>query len=61
MSSLPASARPHLEQQLGCVDFCDIAYHMCDWDVKFWAHLGLTTTDVSDIKDMYSNKPELQR
>ena len=61
MSSLPASVHPHLELKLECVDFCDIAYHMCDWETKLWAHLGLTATDVSDIKDMYSNKPELQR
>ena len=61
MSSLPARAHPHLELKLECVDFCDIAYHMCDWETKLWAYFGLTATDVSDIKDMYSNKPELQR
>ena len=61
VSSLPANARPHLELKLECVDFCDIAYHMCDWDVKLWSHLGLTATDVSDIKDMHYKKPELQR
>ena len=65
--SLPASARPLLEQQLDWdnegvdKDLIEIAHHMLDWEVKLCSHLGLTTIDVHDIKEKNSGKPELQR
>ena len=64
--SLPASARPLLEQQLDWdhegvdKDLTEIAHHMLDWEEKFCSHLGLTGVDVHDIKELYSGKPELQ-
>ena len=67
VSTLPASARPHLEQLLdwghGGVDkdLCEIAHHMLNWEVQLAPHLGLTSTDISDIKTIYSNNPALQR
>ena len=67
MSTLPASALPHLDQQLDGdhegvdEDLCEIAKHMLDWEEKLSTHLKLTATNISDIKDMYSNKPALQR
>ena len=66
VSFLPASARPHLELQLdfghGGVekDLYEIASHMLNWE-EISALLGLTVTDISDTKDMYPNKPALQR
>ena len=66
VSSLPADARPHLERQLdfghGGVekDLYEIASHMLNWE-EISALLGLTATDISDIKDMHPNKPALQR
>ena len=66
MWSLPASARPLLEQLLDWDneterDLIDIAHHMLDWEEKLCPHLGLTVVDVHDIKEMYSGKPKLQR
>ena len=66
MSSLPPPARPHLELQLDSghdgveKDLHQIAYHMLEWE-KLSAHLGLTAVDISDTKDMYPFKPDLQR
>ena len=65
--SLPASARPLLEQQLDWdnegvdKDLTEIARNMSDWEEKLCSHLGLTTVDVQDIKEIYSGKPELKR
>ena len=65
MSRLPASARPHLWQQLDWdnsgvdKDLFEIAHHILDWDVTLCPHLGLTEVDVSDIKQ--SGKPSSQR
>ena len=67
VSSLPPAALPHLELQLDWdhegveKDLCEIAHHMLDWEQQLSTRLGLTPVDISDTKDMYSNKPELQR
>ena len=67
VSSLPLHARPHLEFQLDSghdgveMDLHQIAEHMLEWEVKLSAHLGLTPVDISDTKDMYLSKPDLQR
>ena len=67
VSSLPASARPHLELELdwghGEVekDLSEIANHMLDWEEKLTTHLELTPVDTHDIKEMYPFKPVLQR
>ena len=66
MSTLPASAHPHLALQLdwGYVgvekDLCHIAHHMLDWEVKLSTHLELTEVDVHDITRGISDL-ELQR
>ena len=60
-SSLPASALPHLEQQLDWNDLIEIAHHMLDWEEKLCTHLGLTAVDIHDIKAKHQNNPELQR
>ena len=66
METLPASARPHLVQQLDWdhrgfeKDLNEIAHVMLDWEVKLRAHLGLTEVDVHDIMRDISNL-ELQR
>ena len=57
-SSLPASALPHLEQQLDWNDLIEIAHRMLDWEEKL---LGLTAVDIHDIKARHQNNPELQR
>ena len=46
-SSLPASALPHLEQQLDWNDLIEIAHHMLDWEEKLCTHLGLTAVQSS--------------
>ena len=67
MWSLPASARPLLEQQLDCdnegvdKDLIEIAHHMLDWEEKLCSHLGLTLVDVHDIREIHPRNPELQR
>ena len=61
MSSLPASARPHLELQLDWVALCEIAHHMLDWEERLCTHLGLTEVDIHDIKAMPIGNPSLQR
>ena len=67
VSSLPPPARPHLELQLDSghdgveMDLHQIAEHMLEWEEKLSAHLGLTPVDISDTKDIYPFKPELQR
>ena len=66
VSSLPASARPCLELLLDFghegaeKDLYEIARHMLNWE-EISALLGLTATDISDMKDMHPNKPALQR
>ena len=61
------NARPLLEWQLdldhGGVDrdLNEIADHSLDWEVKLSVPLGLTATDISDIKKKYQNEPALQR
>ena len=58
---------PHLELQLDAghggveKDLCEIAQVMFGWEGKLATRLELTATNVSDIKDMYPNKPDLQR
>lgn len=65
--SLPPLARAHLELQLDWghegveEDLCVIAGLMLDWEEKLSTNLGLTVIDISDIKDMFPNKPVLQR
>ena len=67
MSTLPASACPHLELQLdwghGCVeiDLCEIAHHMLDWEEKLSTHLGLTLVDIHEIKAIHIGNPPLQK
>jgi hypothetical protein len=66
VSSLPASAHPHLDRQLDWdnqinKDLIEIALHMLHWEVRLRVHLGLTDKDVHDIKANHSNSPELQR
>ena len=67
MSSLPASARDHLNKELdwdrGGVDkdLIKIAHHMLDWEEQLSSHLGLTQVDIRDIKERNPQKPELQR
>ena len=67
MWSLPASARPLLEQQLDWdhqgvdKDLIEIAHHMLGWEEKLCSHLGLTEVDVHDIEKIHSGNPELQR
>ena len=38
-----------------------IADSMTDWEGAIADHLGLSETDRSDIREMYSSKPKLQR
>ena len=66
MWSLPASARPLLEQLLDWdneteKDLIEIAHHMLDWEEKLCSCLGLTEVDVHDIRVIYHGRPELQR
>ena len=67
MSSLPPGIRLLLEKQLDWdsegvgKDLHAIAHHMLDWEVKLSSHLNLTDIDVSDIKEEFLRKPELQR
>ena len=67
LSRLPVDARPHLELQLDCGhegvdrDLNEIADHSLDWEEKLSVPLGLTATDISDIKKKYQNEPALQR
>jgi hypothetical protein len=42
-------------------DLSEIADHMLDWEEKLPTHLGLTPIDIHDIKEIYSNRPVLQR
>ena len=63
-SHLPVDVRPHLERQLdwghGGVDrdLNEIADQSLDWEEKLFVPLGLTATDISDIK---KKEPALQR
>ena len=65
MSSLPANARPHLEQQIDWNnegverDLNEIAYHMINWEERLCSYLGLTDVDVHDIKHDFGNSCEL--
>ena len=68
VSQLPDNTRPYLSKQLdwehGGVDkdLNEIADHfLLNWEEKISAHLGLTGTDIHDIKNMHQNKPILQR
>ena len=67
VSSLPPGIRPFLEKQLDWdskgvgKDLNMIAHHMLDWEVKLSSHLNLTDIDISDIKEEFMQKPELQR
>ena len=67
VSSLPASARPHLELQLDWghegvdKDLSEIADHMLHWDGKLSTFLKLTATNVHDIKIIHRDRPSLQR
>lgn len=67
VSSLPTSARPHLEQPLDWdhqgvdKDLIEIAQYMLDWEEKLCGHLGLTAVEISDIKNSHCNNPQLQR
>jgi hypothetical protein len=63
VSSLPASAHPHLNKLLDWdnridEDLTEIAHHMLNWEEKLCTHLGLTAEDAHDIK---AKHPELQR
>ena len=60
-SSLPASALPHLEQQLDWNDLIEIAHHMLDWEEKLCTYLGLTAVDIHDIKANHPSNSKLQR
>ncbi len=57
VSSLPACAHHHLEQQLDSdnngveVDLHEIADHMIKWEEKLSAPLGLTEVDIYDITE----------
>ena len=57
VSSLPADARPYLEEQLDWDnegvdrDLIEIADYMIYWEETLTTHLGLTTVEIHDIKD----------
>ena len=67
LSSIPNSHSPHLDKRLDWdnegvdKDLIQIASHMSNWEEVLVAHLKLTRSDVSDIKEKNPNKPELQR
>ena len=67
LSSIPESHSPHLEKLLDWDnegvdrDLIDIAGHMSNWEEVLTVHLKLTRSDVSDIKEKYPQRPELQR
>jgi hypothetical protein len=66
VSSLSASALPHLDQQLDWdnridKDLTEIAHRMLNWEEKLCTHLGFTAEDAHDIKAKHPNNPELQR
>ena len=67
VSSLPASVRPHLEQQLDWdhegvdKDLNEIALVMLDWEETLTTHLKLTQVDISDIMERYPHNPKLRR
>ena len=42
-------------------DLIEIAQHMSGWEEQLSALLGLSQTDIDDIKDTYPFKPALQR
>ncbi len=58
MSTLPASAHPHLELQLDWGhggedrDLNEIAYQMVEWEEKLSAPLGLTRVNIHDITEL---------
>ena len=67
VSSLPPCARPHLERELDWghegvdKDLSEIAECMLHWEEKLSAPLQLTPVDIDDTKEIYPNKPVLQR
>ena len=67
LSSLSPHVHPFLEQQLDWdhggvdVDLNEIADHMLDWEDRLSAHLGLTRTDIRDIKLIHLYESPLQR
>ena len=63
VSSLPTSAHPHLidwDSEGVDRDLNEIALHMLGWEERLCTPLGLTATDIHDIKEEYA-KPKLQR
>ena len=64
---LPPAARPYLDKELDWDndgverDLCEIADQMSDWETKLAVPLGLTLTDIHDIKSKHPNQPVLQR
>ena len=42
-------------------DLIRIAHCMLEWEEKLCPHLELTNVDIHDIKEMYKDKPEMQR
>ena len=58
MSSLPVSARPHLERQLDWghededkdKDLSEISNHMPNWEKELYIQLGLTPIEIDNIK-----------
>ena len=66
VASYPISATSHLKLRLDWdndieKDLIEIAYHMVDWEEKLCPHLGLTHTEIHDIKAKYKDNPVLQR
>ena len=67
VSQLPVNAHSYLSKQLdwehGGVDkdLNEIANHLLHWEEKISVQLGLTGTDIYDIKNIHQNKPILQR
>ena len=65
--TLPASVRPHLDQQLDWDskgvdnDLTEIAKYMLNWEEDLCTPLGLSFVDVNDIKVTYPSKPKTQR
>lgn len=66
MSFLPPAVHPLLEKQIDWDndadrDLCEIADHVHNWDSNMASCLSLTKVDISDIKQKFMLKPELQR
>lgn len=67
VSSLPYSARSHLELQLDWdhkgveTDLGEVAFHLVEWEEELLERLELTVIDAHDIKEIYIRRPVLQR